>query len=119
MTENAIKCNDIQFMTENSNLTTNALKPSTTGRPNKYSYYVIFYDLAAQNSHLLGNTFQKFKQLYKFNLHESKNSSSDERMAYIIPSKMDTEPTLSSIYYYYNHKLASKNQPTYTDYLTI
>jgi hypothetical protein len=24
---------------------------------------VIFYDLAPQNSHLFGNTFQKFKQL--------------------------------------------------------
>jgi hypothetical protein len=25
---------------------------------------VIFYDLAPQNSHLFGNTFQKFKQLH-------------------------------------------------------
>jgi hypothetical protein len=29
----------------------------------KYSHYVMFYDLAPQNSHLFGNTFQKFKQL--------------------------------------------------------
>ena len=28
MTENAIKCSDIQFLTENSNLTKRALKPS-------------------------------------------------------------------------------------------
>jgi hypothetical protein len=30
----------------------------------KYSHCVMFYDLAPQNSHLFGNTFQKFKQLH-------------------------------------------------------
>jgi hypothetical protein len=33
----------------------------------KYSHCVMFYDLAPQNSHLFGNTFQKFKQLQNLN----------------------------------------------------
>jgi hypothetical protein len=32
----------------------------------KYSHCVMFYDLAPQNSHLFGNTFQKFKQLQQY-----------------------------------------------------
>ena len=58
---------------------------------------------------------------YKFYLHESQNSTFDESISYIVPSKINHElkPLQSSIYYYYNDKLASKNQPTYTDFLPI
>jgi hypothetical protein len=33
----------------------------------------MFYDLAPQNSHLFGNTFQKFKQLQYLVLHTKAN----------------------------------------------
>jgi hypothetical protein len=58
---------------------------------------------------------------YKFYLHESQNSTFEESYSYIITSKMNTRlnPSKSSIYYYYGDELASKNQPTYTDFLMV
>jgi hypothetical protein len=58
---------------------------------------------------------------YKFFLHNSQNTTYDESMAYIVPTKMGLVPSenSSAIYYFYNNKLASKNLPTYTEYMPL
>ena len=58
----------------------------------------MFYDLAPQNSHLFGNTFQKFKQLQGINSKELYNSERNNETTTTTTFEEFAEKVFKSVY---------------------